>query len=330
MKRFRTLALAGCLLATSGAAAQTSSSEGPKARATALTRDGARAYQAGNYAAALTRFQEAYAVFPSPRLLFNLGQCYGRVDRYVEATESYERFLASAGNAPASARTEAERSLEQMRDKVAHLEVAANVAAAEVWIDGQSRGLTPLPRPVLVATGAHQVLVRKAGAEPFERRLEVVGGTLARIDAELRFPPPAPPPPAAVVAPATPPTLVLAAPAALAPAGWSWSERIGLSLLVVGPAVMGTGLYYGKRARDRAGDIARYCQPGCAGRDILPSDQTRRRDGLTQWLLLGTGAAATATGAALFFLGGETRPTETRLSLVWSPAGLSAGLARRF
>jgi hypothetical protein len=329
MNRFGTFALACCLLATGARAVAQPSGDGAKARASALTREGTRAYQGGDYAAALARFQEAYAVFPSPRLLFNLGQCFGRVGRYVDATESFERFLTSAGNAPASARVEAERSLEQMRDKVARIEVAANVAAAEVVIDGVSRGLTPLPRPTLVAAGTHQVVVQKAGAEPFQRRLEVLGGTIARVDAELRFPAPAPPPPPAVAEPAPAPSVALAAPSPPAP-GWTWSEKVGASLMVAGPLAMATGVYYGKRAHDRAGEIAGYCRDGCLGRDILASDQTRRHDGVTQWVLLGAGAAATATGAALFLFGGQTPVRETQVSLGFSPGGVAAQVARRF
>jgi len=251
MKRFGTFALAACLLAASSAPAQ-AGADADKARASALTREGARAYQAGDYATALTRFQEAYAVFPSPRLLFNLGQSFGRAGRYVEATESFERFLASAGSAPASARGEAERSLDQMRDRVAHIEVAANVTAAEVSIDGQSRGLTPLARPVLVAPGPHQVTVQKAGAERFQRQVQVVGGTIARVDVELHFPTLAPPPQPAAAMP-TGVVLAQPPPPPPPPPGWTWSQRIGVSLMVAGPAAMAGGLYYGKRAKDRAG-----------------------------------------------------------------------------
>jgi hypothetical protein len=330
MKRFRTLALAGCLLAASAAAAQPPSGDAAKARASALTREGARAYQSGDYATAVARFQEAYTVFPSPRLLFNLGQSFGRAGRYVEATESFERFLTTAGNAPATARSEAERSLEQMRDKVAHIEVAANVAAAEVWIDGQSRGLTPLQRPVLVARGAHQVTVQKAGADPFQRRIEVVGGTLARVDAELHFPAPSPPPAAPEPTPAPPPAVVLTPPGPPPAPGWTWSERIGVSLMAVGPAAIAGGLYYGKKAHDQSGQITDYCKVTCTGQAITPLDRARRRNGLTQWILLGTGAAVTATGAALFFLGAAEPQAETRLSLDFSAGGVSARLARRF
>jgi hypothetical protein len=101
--------------------------------------------------------------------------------------------------------------------------------------------------------------------------------------------------------------------------------------MVAGPAAMAAGLYYGKRAKDRAGEIATYCSQGCEGRDILASDSTRRHDGRAQWILLGTGAAAMATGVALFFLGGaDPAPAETRVSLDLTPGGVGARLARRF
>src|SRR5262249_15316428 len=79
--------VAVCLLCSDPAAhAQPPDAEAARARATALTKDAARAYQNGDYGTALARFQDAYAVFPSPRLLFNLGQTYERLSRFVEAT----------------------------------------------------------------------------------------------------------------------------------------------------------------------------------------------------------------------------------------------------
>src|SRR5436190_17089273 len=100
--------IAACLLALAAlvAAHRAGASEGDaatKARASVLVKDGARAFDGGDYTAALARFQEAYAVYASPRIMFNLGQCYQRLGRYVEATESFEGFLAAAGTAPAPA-----------------------------------------------------------------------------------------------------------------------------------------------------------------------------------------------------------------------------------
>ena len=97
--------------------------EASKARAAALVKEGNRAFDAGDYTAALSKFQSAFGLYASPRILFNLGQCYDRLGRYDEATESFEGFLARAASAPAPARAEAQRALEELHSKVARVEV---------------------------------------------------------------------------------------------------------------------------------------------------------------------------------------------------------------
>ena len=317
------------LLAVPAAWAQPAPTEDAKTRASAVLKEGSQLYNSGDYTTALTKFQEAYALFPSPRILFNLGQAHQRLGRYVEATEDFERFLATAGSAPQDARSAAQRALEEMRDRVAHLEVSANMQGAEVFVDGHSRGLTPLPRPVLVSVGAHQVVVQRQGSEPFLRRVEAVGGTVARVQAELRVAAVDPSVPSVALAP--PPEAAVATARASSsetpPPGWM--RGVAYGLLGVAPVLAGAGLYYGNRASDSARDIEQACQPavGCAGADILAKDQSRRSDGKRQWILLGSGAAALGAGGLLFILsrppagsGGEP----TRVGVRWNGQGATA------
>ena len=335
---------AGCLLAlvlyARVALAEEAAPDAPaaKARASALVNEASRAYQRRDYPAALAGFEEAYAVYASPRLLFNLGQTYAQLGRYVEATTSFERFLTSAADAPASAQAEARRALEAMREKVARIEVASNVAGAEVLLDGRSQGLTPQPRPVLVTPGRHQVVVRKAGAEPFARELEVLGGTLARVEAELQLAAPPPPPPAAAAAPApapppSQPALVDSAPAAPPPSpGSPTARKVGVGLVIAAPVLMATGIYLGVKARQQEHDIEDRCnQSGCAGPDIVGDDRLGRRLDTAQWILLGTGAATLITGAAIYLVNGPDSEWTTRVSLGVDPRGAAlARLAGRF
>jgi outer membrane protein assembly factor BamD (BamD/ComL family) len=58
------------LLAQAGA--QTTDPES-KAKAQVLLKDGAQSYRQGAYADALEKFDQAYAIFPSPKLLINSG-----------------------------------------------------------------------------------------------------------------------------------------------------------------------------------------------------------------------------------------------------------------
>src|SRR5262245_23812926 len=92
-----------------------------RAKARSIAREAARAYDEGNYTTALSQFLDAYATFPTPRLYFNLGQTYKQLARYVDATEAFEHFLADATDAPADARSEAQKSIGEMRGHVARV-----------------------------------------------------------------------------------------------------------------------------------------------------------------------------------------------------------------
>ena len=64
-------------------------------RARELAERGRELHDAGNYSAAAVRFQEAYALAPSPGLLFNLAQDYRLSGDCEDAAIMYRRFLAT-------------------------------------------------------------------------------------------------------------------------------------------------------------------------------------------------------------------------------------------
>ena len=57
--------------------------------------EGSALYEKGDYAGALEKFNAAYAAYPSPKLMFNIGQADRDLSRPVEALEAFEKFLAS-------------------------------------------------------------------------------------------------------------------------------------------------------------------------------------------------------------------------------------------
>src|SRR5262245_18965143 len=87
------LLLAGLLAlpCTSRLAAQPSDAD--TTRAKHLFESGVAEYDAGHYANALNRFQEAYRIKPHPLVRVNIANCYQRLDRPVEAIEHFEGFL---------------------------------------------------------------------------------------------------------------------------------------------------------------------------------------------------------------------------------------------
>ncbi len=60
---------------------------------------GRAAYEAGRWQAALIEFQRAYAIVPIPDLIYNIGHCQERLNRYAEAAASYRLFLAAKPDA---------------------------------------------------------------------------------------------------------------------------------------------------------------------------------------------------------------------------------------
>jgi len=155
-------------------------------RAKAYLAAGNKLYGDGDYEGALNQYQQAYAAFPSPKLLFNQAQAYRGLARHVEAIEAYESFLMEDPQADAALRDEARTHMIALRAKVASVEVVSDTDGADISIDGKTRGKTPLPRPLLVAPGAHIVLVKKAGvSHTHYEKIEPQKGDKLRVSAVL-------------------------------------------------------------------------------------------------------------------------------------------------
>jgi tetratricopeptide (TPR) repeat protein len=91
LRRLGALAvLVVALLPTVGLAAEASDL---KARAFAL--EGKKAFDTGDYALAVTKYQEAYRLKSAPGLLFNLAQSYRKLGDLDEALSFYRRYLES-------------------------------------------------------------------------------------------------------------------------------------------------------------------------------------------------------------------------------------------
>jgi hypothetical protein len=294
-------------------------------RATELLHQGAQFYERGDYQAALARFEQAYAVVPSAKIHFNLGQTLQALARPVEAIAAYERFLVEATGAPADARATAERALGELRGKVAALHVRCDVAGADVSVDGRSHGQTPLARPILLAAGPHQVIVEKAGLPLYAQKVTAAEG--ATLPLEVRL---------ARATTAVSGDAPVAARAAAPPADpgpppprprWTTGQKVGLGLMVAAAPIAGTGLVLGHRARADNAEIKEKCMDTtttCMIDDFRERDERNKRDIRLQNILLGVGGAVLAGGALLVFLGGSDHEGDA-VALSLTPA-VSGGL----
>ncbi len=127
-----------------------------KAAARALLREGTRLFDKGQHEAALERFTRAHALYPSPKLLYNIAQANRELGRKVEALAAFEGFLAQVEKPPARLAAEVRRSVAELQAQLAELQIRVDVTGAELQLDGTPLGLAPLPDSVWVTPGAHR------------------------------------------------------------------------------------------------------------------------------------------------------------------------------
>jgi tetratricopeptide (TPR) repeat protein len=137
-----------------------------KAKAQTMLREGSVLYDGRAYVQALEKFTAAFAVYPSPKLLFNIGQANLLLDRPVQAFRAFEEFLTKAVDASLELREEANETLATLREKLTRLHIDCASIGAEISVDGKSIGKAPITFPVWVLPGQHQITARKQGAIP--------------------------------------------------------------------------------------------------------------------------------------------------------------------
>ncbi|HEX7505630.1 MAG TPA: tetratricopeptide repeat protein [Polyangia bacterium] len=152
-----------------------------KAKAQVLLKQGAQHYRRAEFADALTEFQAAYGIFPSPKLLLNIGQCSHELGRPVEALQAFERFLAEAHDAPERVLAEARQSVEELSTQVGKLQIECPLSGAEIKLDGKQIGVAPIKDSVRVTAGRHQLLALHEGMSPATATTYVLAGTVETV-----------------------------------------------------------------------------------------------------------------------------------------------------
>ena len=152
-------------------------------------RHGVSLYKDGDYEGALVEFRRAQEVSPNYRVLYNIGQCLYQLQRYAEALKAFEDYLAQGGGSLSPARRQdVEGDLRALRARVGSLEVNVNVAGAEIRVDDQVVGTSPLNGPLTVSVGHRKVTVVKADRVPQEKFVDISVGDRVRVTFEFTAP----------------------------------------------------------------------------------------------------------------------------------------------
>lgn len=157
-----------------------------KARASLLVNDGNNLFEKGQIKDALSKYEAAYRAYPSPKILFNIGEAHNELgDAHLAAT-CYERFLAEAGVEPGSAIEDQVRGrLEALQPKLAFISFEGDASGAEISIDEKIVGATPLD-PIRVAPGQHRIAASLEGHETFRTDVLASAGSTVPVAIEMK------------------------------------------------------------------------------------------------------------------------------------------------
>ncbi|MBN2342779.1 MAG: hypothetical protein JXX29_09870 [Deltaproteobacteria bacterium] len=137
---------------------------------------GLQLFDEEEYDAAAAAFRRANELSFNWKLLYNIGQSEAAAGRYGLALESFESYLAhGADQIIPERREEILKEIRRLRDLTGSLEVVAPEGAV-VHIDGQERGISPLPGDILIAAGIdHEIVVVLNSEELFRRNIRLSG-----------------------------------------------------------------------------------------------------------------------------------------------------------
>jgi hypothetical protein len=261
-----------------------------KAKAQALLTEGSRFYGDGDYASALDRFGAAYKAYPSPKLMFNIGQANRDLSRPVEAREAFEQYLAKEDDPTSPTIAEATKSLEELQRRLGRIRVECETADAEIRLDGKSAGATPLANVLWATPGRHQVTANHAHSALALEDVDVKAGVLNVVTLRLQ---PLAAQPADVQQSTTQTATVEHA--------WKWTWVAAGSTVALGIGATLTGLAMQSKYDSLNSSCGSASGSGSGCSDI--SAVTVRRDiANVLWGL--TGAATIATGV-LFYIEGR-------------------------
>lgn len=196
------------------------------ARVAKLKKDGNTAFGAGKLEDAVAAYERAYACDKDASLLFNMAKAKLKLGETLEALDDMRRFERDSQNLPKEIVDAADATIAELVAKVATVSVRSNVPGAKVTIGDRDLGPAPVENAEALA-GSVTVRVTAPGREPLLRKVELVGGRHADVDASFEA--------AAAAAPTDP-----------SPASRDRPARFRPSPLVfVGAGVAGAGLVVG-------------------------------------------------------------------------------------
>ncbi len=164
---------------------------------------GVELYDENDFSGALIEFKRAYDIAQDYHVLFNIAQTAYQVQNYAAALDAFQRYLDGAGSSiDRKRKSYVDGEIAKLKGRVAQVRVTVNVANADISVDDEKVGTSPLDHPLVVSQGKRKITATIDGKPPVSKTIEVAGGDSTNVvldmESESAPPPPPPPPPLAV------------------------------------------------------------------------------------------------------------------------------------
>jgi hypothetical protein len=142
-------------------------------------------YGVSDFAAALIKFTSAHEASGDPRLLWNIATCEGKLHHYAKAVSMLHSYLKDGGALLGDQdKADAAQTIQAMEPLTSTMRLTVSEDGAEVFLDDQSIGKTPLD-PQLVDIGVHKLRVHKDEFTDATEDVTVNGGAQLLVDLKL-------------------------------------------------------------------------------------------------------------------------------------------------
>jgi hypothetical protein len=140
-------------------------------------------FEDGDYATALLKYQAAYDRTHDARLLWNVAVCKKNLRHYAKAAATLGQYVAEGGAAiSASDRRDAQDLIRAIAPFTVAQTINVSETDAQVRVDEEVVGTSPLPGPVALDIGTRRIRVRKDGYRLFDKEFPVGGSAPTTID----------------------------------------------------------------------------------------------------------------------------------------------------
>jgi hypothetical protein len=266
---------------------------------------GVTLYNEADYRAALVEFRRAYETTPNAAVLYNIGQTYYQLQNYAAALVALGRYLTEAGPT-APHRRDVEATIDTLQSRVGKVAISTSAPGADITVDDELVGKTPLDEPVLVSVGRRKITALRDGRVTETRFVDVAAGDTVTV-ALTADPRGTPAGPASPPSPGPSKNMITA--------GWVVTG-------IAGAAAVGLGGYAWLASRDLSNE--RNANPVPAdGLSAKRDDLANKSSKVSTFSHIADGAlivAAVAGGVTLYLTLSRSKEHETHVAI--TPTGI--------